>query len=84
MRASEGVRQTRSNVRMDARLTRANGGTQDVQVEDIALDGCRVRGYFLVGEQVSIELPRIGAFRATVCWAGKGHAGLNFQRDVVR
>jgi hypothetical protein len=65
---------------MESTLTLASGGSQNVLVEDLSIDGACVRGYLRVGEIVSLHLPRIGTLQAAVCWARGGRAGIRFAR----
>lgn len=76
-------RNNRSSVALQALLSRVPGASETVAVEDISIDGCRIRGYFRVGEQVSLKLPKIGRFTARVRWARGGKAGLKFDRGAA-
>lgn len=78
------ARPNRNPVALKALLTRENGGTQDVSVDDLSLDGCRVNGNFLIGDRVKLKLPRIGELSAQVRWAVLGRAGLRFTRSDIR
>jgi hypothetical protein len=71
-------RPARAAVEMDAIVTRANGGSQNVMIDDLSLDGCRVSGDFLIGDLVKVGLPDIGELKAQVRWAMFGRAGLRF------
>jgi hypothetical protein len=73
-------RHNRSSVELKAELSRVVGASETVEVQDISIDGCCVRGYFRVGESVTLRLPKIGGFSARVCWARGGRAGLKFHR----
>lgn len=76
----ESIRSNRSSVTIDARLTRACGNSEQVIVEDISIDGCAIRGWFKPDEHVTLTLPRLGTFNASVRWARGGRAGLKFER----
>lgn len=78
------ARPNRNAVDIDAVLTRANGGTQGVSVDDLSLDGCRVSGNYRIGDEVKLKLPRIGELRAQVRWSLLGRAGLRFIRSAGR
>lgn len=73
-------RTNRSAVAMEAELVRACGNKEAIAVEDLSIDGCSVRGWFIEGDRVTIRLPRIGQFAASVRWAARGRAGLRFER----
>ena len=81
MNMQAALRPTRSTVSFEADLTRACGNNEQVTVEDLSIDGCAVRGWFLAGEQVVLKLPRLGTFAASVRWARGGRAGLRFDRN---
>jgi hypothetical protein len=78
------ARPSRNPVALTALLTRENGGTQEVSVDDLSLDGCRVSGNFLIGDQVKLKLPRIAELNAQVRWAVLGCAGLRFHKGQIR
>ena len=72
------ARPARNPVSLTALVTRGSGGSQDVPVDDLSLDGCRVSGHFRIGDTVKLKLPRIGELDAQVRWATPGRAGLRF------
>lgn len=78
------ARAHRNVVNLAALLTRNNGGQQDVVVDDLSLDGCKINGNFSVGDKVQIKLPRIGTLTGQVRWSVFGRAGLRFIRSVDR
>jgi hypothetical protein len=77
-------RASRHPVELAGMLTRENGKAEDVLLSDLSLDGCRVRGFFLVGDLVKLKLPKIGELDAQVRWAVLGQAGLRFLRSAGR
>lgn len=50
-------------------------------LSDLSLDGCKIIGYFGVGESLIVNIPKIGQFDAGVNWARGGTAGLRFVRQ---
>jgi hypothetical protein len=78
------ARPDRTVVALKAVLTRLEGGTQDVAIENMSRDGCCVSGGFLIGEVVGLKVPGFGEFEAQIRWAMLGRAGLRFNRSVAR
>ena len=80
--ADKSLRATRHPVALAAELKCEDGRSRSVVVENFSLGGCCVRDYLSVGEQVSIDLPRIGRLDAEVCWGRLGRAGLRFRSSA--
>jgi hypothetical protein len=78
------ARAHRNAVEIAAVLTRQNGRTQDIVIDNLSVDGCRIHGYFLVGDLLKLKLPKIGELEAQVRWAIFGRAGLRFIRNEAR
>lgn len=60
----------------------ADGSTTRTIVSDLSLDGCRVVGWFRIGDAVRLKIPRIGEVRGQVRWAMNGQAGVRFVPNV--
>ena len=77
------ARPNRNIVKLPATLT-TMGGQQEVMVDDLSLDGCKINGPLPVGDQVQVKLPRIGTLTGQVRWSVFGQAGLRFIRNGDR
>lgn len=77
-------RPNRNVVELKAVLTRIEGGTHDVAIENMSVDGCCVSGSFLIGERVVLKVPGSGKFEAQIRWAMHGRAGLRFIKGEAR
>jgi hypothetical protein len=75
-------RRPRHRVQLEADLIQSDGTTSQTIVSDLSLDGCRVVGWFRIGDEVALRLPRIGLVRGKVRWAMNGQAGVRFVRNV--
>jgi hypothetical protein len=75
-------RRQRHRVQLEAELIHTDGSTSRTIVSDLSLDGCRVVGWFRIGETVHLKIPRIGDVRGQVRWAMNGRAGLRFIRTA--
>jgi hypothetical protein len=71
-------RRHRHRVQLEAELIQPDGSTTRTIVSDLSLDGCRVAGWFLIGDSVTLRLPQIGTVRGQVRWALNGRAGVRF------
>jgi len=73
-------RKDRFPVAMEAVVHRADGSTACVRLTDFSEEGCRMEGddHFHIGEQVRIDVPRLGPMEAQVRWALPGSAGTRF------
>jgi len=72
-------RKDRFPVAIDAVVHRADGSTASVRLTDFSEEGCRMEGDdFQIGEQVRIDVPRLGLMEAQVRWALPGSAGTRF------
>lgn len=71
-------RRQRHRVQLEADLIQTDGTTSQTIVSDLSLEGCRVMGWFRIGDDVHLRLPRIGEVRGKVRWAMNGQAGLRF------
>jgi hypothetical protein len=71
-------RRQRHRVQLEADLIHPDGSTTQTIVSDLSLEGCRVAGWFLIGDTVTLRIPKIGDVRGQVRWALNGRAGLRF------
>ena len=71
-------RRQRHRVQLEAEVVQTDGSTSKTIVSDLSLDGCRVIGWFRIGDVVHLKIPRIGDVRGHVRWAINGQAGLRF------
>jgi len=72
-------RKDRFPVAIDAVVHRADGSSTQVCLTDFSEEGCRMEGAdFQIGEQVRIDVPRLGMMEAQVRWALPGSAGTRF------
>lgn len=71
-------RRQRHRVQLEADVVQPDGSTTQTIVSDLSLDGCRVAGWFRIGDMVQLRIPKIGLVRGQVRWAINGRAGLRF------
>ncbi len=76
-------RRQRHRVQLEADLIQADGATSQTIVSDLSLDGCRIAGWFRIGDDVRLRIPRIGEVRGKVRWAMNGRAGVRFVQNVA-
>jgi hypothetical protein len=65
-------------VQLEVELIQTDGSITRTIVSDLSLDGCRIAGWFRIGDTVHLKIPRIGEVRGQVRWAMNGRAGLRF------
>lgn len=75
-------RRRRHPVQLEAEIMQADGRSAPTIVSDLSLDGCRVAGWFRIGEAVTLRIPRIGVVNGQVRWAVSGRAGIRFIANV--
>lgn len=75
-------RRPRHKVQLEAELVQANGTAMGTIVSDLSLEGCRILGWFQIGDQVRLRIPRIGIVTGQVRWAMNGRAGVRFIPNV--
>ena len=71
-------RRQRHRVQLEVELIQIDGSITRTIVSDLSLDGCRIAGWFRIGDTVHLKIPRIGEVRGQVRWAMNGRAGLRF------
>lgn len=76
-------RRQRHRVQLEAEIVHADGSTVATIVSDLSLEGCRVTGYYQIGDMLQLHIPRIGRIRGQVRWAMNGRAGIRFERNVA-
>jgi len=74
-------RKDRFPVAIDAVVHRADGSTESVRLTDFSEEGCS-DDHFEIGEQLRIDVPRLGMMDAQVRWALPGSAGTRFLAKV--
>jgi hypothetical protein len=75
-------RRQRHRVQLEAELLQGDGTISKTIVSDLSLEGCRLVGWFRIGDAVTLRLSRIGVVRGTVRWAMNGQAGVRFLSNV--
>lgn len=73
-------RKDRQAVEIDAMVRRADGTVSSVKLSNVSDEGCRIETAddFMIGERLSIAIPRFGDLPAQVRWALPGSAGAKF------
>lgn len=77
-------RRLRHAVKLGAEIVREDGSTKPTSVSDLSLDGCKVAGWFRIGDELTIRAERIGTMRGQVRWATSGLAGIRFIPSTER
>jgi hypothetical protein len=77
-------RRQRHAVRLEAAVTRSDGGIATASVSDLSLDGSCLTGRFTIGEEIQVKIPRIGKLTAQIRWAFMGRAGVRFISSIPR
>jgi hypothetical protein len=76
-------RKDRFPVAIDAVVHRADGSTASVRLTDFSEAGCRMEGEdFDIGEQIRIDVPRLGMMEGQIRWALPGSAGTRFLAKI--
>lgn len=68
----------RHNVQLEAAVVQADGSTITTIVNDLSLQGCRVAGWYGIGDRLALDLPGIGRVEGRVRWSVNGRAGIRF------
>ena len=71
-------RRQRHRVQLEAELIHPDGSRTKTIVSNLSLEGCRIAGWFLIGDTITVRIPKIGDMRGQVRWALGGLAGLRF------
>lgn len=71
-------RRHRHDVEITAQVHYPDGHQRDVLISNLSLEGCRIHGWFRIGDVVDLTIPRIGRVRGQVRWALAGKAGIRF------
>ena len=71
-------RRLRHDVELAAQVHYPDGHTSSAAVSNLSLEGCRVQGWFRIGDVLDFTIPSIGRVRGQVRWAIGGHAGIRF------
>jgi hypothetical protein len=71
-------RRVRHTVELAATVKRDNGQSVRCTISDLSLEGCRLSGFFKVGERIEVAVRPIGTQAAEIRWAVMGTAGARF------
>ena len=71
-------RRHRHDVEIKAEVHYPDGYQRQVVISNLSLDGCRIHGWFRIGEMLELTIPKIGRVRGQVRWALAGEAGIRF------
>ena len=76
-------RNDRRTVDLAAFVHRGEGPPLPVLVTDLTEQGCRISTdeTLLIGEQIRLEIPRLGYLSAQIRWAFDGEAGARFSTE---
>ena len=77
------ARRLRHPVEITATIHYAHGHESTALVSDLSLDGCRLKGWFVIGEFLDLTIPKIGRVRGQIRWAIGGEAGVRFLPSTV-
>lgn len=72
-------RRHRHSVELEAEVRYVGGHSSKAMVSDLSLEGCRIKGWFRIGEPLELTIPGIGMVRGQVRWAIGGEAGIRFR-----
>jgi hypothetical protein len=70
-------------VDLAAFVHRGEGPPLSVMVTDLTEQGCRITAgeTLLIGEQIRLEIPRLGYLNAQIRWSFEGQAGARFSGE---
>lgn len=71
-------RRHRHNVAITAEVHYPDGHSRTATLLNLSLEGCRIQGWFRIGDILDLTLPKIGRVRGQVRWAVGGEAGIRF------
>lgn len=71
-------RRYRHDVEIMGEVHYPDGHGREVAIANLSLDGCRMKGWFRIGDVLELTIPRIGRVRGQVRWAIGGEAGVRF------
>lgn len=76
-------RNDRKAVDLAAYVHRGEGPPLLVTVRDLTEQGCRISTVetLVIGEQIRLEIPRLGYLNAQIRWAFDGEAGARFSAE---
>ncbi len=72
------ARTLRHHVQLEAAVAQADGSTITTIVSDLSLTGCRIAGWYGIGDPLVLDLPGIGKVAGKVRWSVNGRAGIRF------
>ena len=71
-------------MRLEAAVTRSDGGMVTSGVSDLSLEGCCLEGSFMIGEEIQVTIPRIGTHAAQIRWSVMGRTGARFISSIPK
>jgi hypothetical protein len=71
-------RRLRHEVELVAEVHYPDGHRAEALISNLSLDGCRMQGWYRIGDVLELTIPRIGRVRGQVRWALGGNAGIRF------
>jgi hypothetical protein len=71
-------RRLRHEVELVAEIQYPDGHRTEATISNLSLDGCRVQGWYRIGDVLELTIPKIGRVRGQVRWAIGGKAGIHF------
>jgi hypothetical protein len=71
-------RRHRHDVDLEVQVRYGGGHVSRALINNLSLDGCRIIGWFRIGEQLNLSIPGIGLVHGQVRWAIGGEAGIRF------
>ena len=77
-------RRLRHAVELEAEVHYPDGHAKKAVISNLSLDGCRLQGWYRIGDVLELTIPKIGRVRGQVRWALGGSAGIRFLRDPER
>ena len=71
-------RRLRHEVELVGEVHYPDGHRTEAMISNLSLDGCRLQGWYRIGDVLELTIPRIGRVRGQVRWALGGNAGIRF------
>ena len=68
----------RHPVELVAQIHYLDGHGTEARISNLSLDGCRLHGWYRIGDVLELTIPDIGRVRGQVRWAIGGNAGIRF------
>jgi hypothetical protein len=68
----------RHEVELVAEVHYPEGHRTEAMISNLSLDGCRIQGWYRIGDVLELTIPKVGRVRGQVRWAIGGKAGIRF------